>query len=155
MPHDQKRLEKMERRRAEREMTAAEDSARRFWMRVVCIGGSALVLVAIFVVLASGVLTKNEPHPYDPFAQCLAEKGLVMYGVDWCPNCQNQKKMFGKAFDNIPYVNCDFDRVECQRKKIDKYPTWYLNGQIFEIGVKSFPELANATGCAVPEDLSV
>ena len=85
-PSDQKRLEKIERRRAEREMMAADGSARRFWKKVIGIGGGAVVVAATFVVLSSGVLTRDEPHPYDPFAQCLAQKGLVMYGVDWCPN---------------------------------------------------------------------
>lgn len=150
---DEKRLKKMERRRLEREMMAAEGSAQRFWKKAIGIGGGAVVVVVIFVVLSSGVLTLDGPHPYDPFAQCLAQKGLVLYGVDWCPTCQDQKKMFGKAFEEIPYVNCDFDRVECQRKKIDKYPTWYLNGELFEIGVQSFPQLAEATGCEIPEDL--
>ncbi len=145
----------MERRRAERELMVAEGSTRSFWRKTLGIGGGAVLVVAGFLVFGSGVLQKDKPHPYDPFAQCLAEKGLVMYGVDWCPNCQNQKKMFGKAFDNLPYVNCDFERVECQRKKIDKYPTWYLDGKVFDIGVKSFPELAEATGCVVPEGLGV
>src|SRR6204780_2388822 len=69
---------------------------------------SALIygVVAILLVGAylGGRYYKN--HKYDSFAQCLATKQAKMYGLYWCPHCIEQKEMFGKAFQYVPYAEC-------------------------------------------------
>jgi hypothetical protein len=83
--------------------------------------------------------------------QCLREKGAVMYGSDFCTNCQNQKNMFGVDFKNVNYFNCDFNRDECQKKGITFYPVWALNNKVI-IGLQSLPALAEFSGCEYNEN---
>lgn len=82
------------------------------------------------------------------FAQCLTEKGVVMYGSDTCENCLNQKAIFGSDFKNIKYVNCDFNQAECEQKHVTGYPFWWKGDKIL-LGVKSFAELKEFAGCAI------
>lgn len=72
-----------------------------------------------------------------------------MYGVYWCPHCTRQKELFGSAFRDIDYVECD-PRGEnprpalCQKANVRGYPTWEINGK-FLVGVQSLEELAEAS----------
>lgn len=56
-------------------------------------------------------------------ALCLTQKGVIMYGTERCPHCQNQKKLFGDAFGSIHYVDCDLSPWQCQAANITGYPT--------------------------------
>jgi len=56
-------------------------------------------------------------------ALCLTQKGVIMYGTERCPHCQNQKKLFGDAFSSIHYVDCDLSPAQCQAANITGYPT--------------------------------
>jgi glutaredoxin len=77
-----------------------------------------------------------------------------MYGVYWCPHCTRQKEMFGAAFRQIDYVECD-PRGEtprpdlCKKADVKAYPTWEINGK-FLMGVQSLSELAEASGFKGP-----
>ena len=52
------------------------------------------VVVLLFVgAYLAGWYHKN--HKYDAFAKCLASKQAKMYGLYWCPHCQEQKEKFG------------------------------------------------------------
>lgn len=72
-----------------------------------------------------------------------------MYGAYWCPHCTRQKEMFGSAFKDINYVECD-PRGEnprpnlCRDAGVKGYPTWEINGKQL-VGVQSFEELAEAS----------
>lgn len=83
---------------------------------------------------------------YDSFAKCLTEKGVTMYGTQWCSHCQNQKKEFGESFEHIKYVDCDFDKNKCDKAGIRGYPTWIINGKPYE-GEQPLPRLASLTEC--------
>ena len=67
-----------------------------------------LVLVTAAIVVAAGWAGFLRPSKSDAaleeFAQCLRERGVTMYGADWCPHCQDQKTLFGSAFALVPYV---------------------------------------------------
>ena len=90
---------------------------------------------------------------YDDFAECLTDKGAVMYGSDLCSHCQDQKKMFGDSFEYINFVNCDFHEDECLEALAYKFPTWKLNDEFMgDLGVKTFDELSEATGCELPNE---
>lgn len=86
---------------------------------------------------------------YKDFAQCITDAGAVMYGSDQCSGCQNQQKMFDSDFEYINYVNCDFNEEVCSEEGIIKYPIWKINGEVMggAIGIKTFDELSEATGC--------
>ncbi len=92
-----------------------------------------------------------KPSPYLPFAECLAEAGAVMYGADWCENCQAQKRMFGTAFKQVPYTNCDYGNA-CAAQDVRSYPTWIFSDGERVVGKQSLEFLAYKTGCTLPEE---
>lgn len=70
-------------------------------------------------------------------AKHLGENGAVMYGAYNCPHCISQKKMFGKAFEHIRYVECNNKGPKanpslCFAKGIKRYPTWEINGKFYQ-----------------------
>ncbi len=85
-------------------------------------------------------------------AQHLAQSDAVMYSAYWCPHCYDQKQLFGKeAFENhVKKVECapdglDGDPQKCVDAKIRAFPTWIIQGEIYE-GVQSLEKLAELTG---------
>lgn len=118
--------------------------------------GIVLIVVIVGVIALS---TKKSEGPtresIDTLAQCLTEKGTVMYGAFWCPHCAHTKKMFGESFRYIKYVECD-PRGEneqselCIEKGIDKYDTWVFADGSRVISEPSFELLAEKSGCPVP-----
>lgn len=98
---------------------------------------SNLAAVAVIVVIlalvtrllkndpvgAVGSVKLNEPQ-LAAFAKYLTEKGVVMYGAYWCSHCQNQKQMFGTAFQYITYVECTKETEKCVAAGVKGYPTW-------------------------------
>jgi thiol-disulfide isomerase/thioredoxin len=83
-------------------------------------------------------------------ADHLRESGAVFYGAYWCPHCQAQKQMFGKAASTLPYVECDPRGTNpqpdaCQAAGVRAYPTWVIGGQKLE-GEVSPTELARLSG---------
>lgn len=104
---------------------------------------TALVVVAIAWRIA---ISQKPSTGLDSFAQCLTDKGAVMYGAKWCAHCQNQKKEFGKSFRFIKYVECP-DNIElCLAKGVASYPTWILNDKKYE-GEMSLEGLSEISGC--------
>ncbi|MFL2746065.1 MAG: hypothetical protein ACJ0A9_01910 [Dehalococcoidia bacterium] len=89
----------------------------------------------------------------EALAKHLTKTGAVMYGVYWCPYCSQQKKIFGENFLYVKYIECD-PRGEnsnpklCQYKGISKYPTWEIEGKMFE-GVYTLKELQKISGFEV------
>ncbi len=82
------------------------------------------------------------PGTYDNFAQCLTEKGAIMYGaIKWCKYTQAQANMFGKSFKYINYHD------ERELPGLKTRPTWVVNGKWYE-KVQSFDTLAAATECS-------
>lgn len=91
----------------------------------------------------------NGPGKFDAFAQCLTEKGVIMYGAEWCPHCQNQKKLFGSSFQYVTYVECPKEPKVCLEKNITGYPTWLLaDGKRLE-GEQSLLSLGQKSGCSL------
>src|SRR3989339_569298 len=92
---------------------------------------------------------------YDGFAQCLADKGVKMYGAYWCSHCANQKKLFGDSWKKMMYVECSLSNKggqteECKQAKIEGYPTWeFANGSRIEQEV-TLEELSTRTSCPLP-----
>jgi thiol-disulfide isomerase/thioredoxin len=118
-------------------------------------GVAVLLLVGSFFV---SNYYSNKPGNYDEFATCIANSGAKFYGAFWCPHCQAQKALFGKSKQYLPYVECSNPDMKtqtpiCDEKKIEGYPTWeYQNGTttIRTSGEKTFQELSEMSGCALP-----
>jgi hypothetical protein len=102
--------------------------------------GVVVLVVLVFVFWPSG------PGVYDEFASCLSESGAVMYGTDWCAHCNDQKDMFGKSFEFVNFVDCDYRRDECLIAGIGGYPTWKIDGESYE-GALSLSRLSEMSGC--------
>ena len=91
-------------------------------------------------------------HKVDRFAQCLTDKGTVMYGLFWCSHCEEQKEAFGSSFGKIHYVECGtpdhHEQPQCSVEGLKDFPTWsFANGER-ATGSLSFRELAAKTGCS-------
>lgn len=77
----------------------------------------------------------------------LQEIGAKMYGAYWCPYCKKQKQVFGKAFDEINYIECDPKGENpqpglCRNAGIAGFPTWEIKDQLYP-GLHSLEELAD------------
>ena len=92
----------------------------------------------------------------DALAQCLTEKGAVMYGSFTCGHCLAQKKMFGDSFRYVNYVEChprgpNSQYQLCSQKAIQGTPTWTLEREGVElkryVGFLSLEELKQFGGC--------
>ena len=118
----------------------------------------AAVAFAFLLILGSGGPGKTAqatplPQPGNAaesnatdLASCLAEKGAVFYGTEWCGHCTRQKEMFGSDFGKISYVDCGKSPNLCQLAGITAYPTWIINGEK-HLGAKSMEALGALAGC--------
>lgn len=114
------------------------------------IGLLAIIIFSVFLVKQS-----NTPGKYDQFASCLSEKGAKFYGAFWCPHCRNQKSIFGKSSDKLPYIECSTPdgngQLEiCKNAGIESYPTWVFSDGSKENGELTLEKLSEKTSCTLP-----
>ena len=117
--------------------------------------GIVIIGILVFAFMSGDSYDRAE---VDAFAQCITEKGAVMYGTFWCPHCANVKKMFGSSFRYVTYVECDprgenEQSLLCIEKEIQNYATFEINNNpdSWLVGEPTFEELAVATGCTAPK----
>jgi len=113
-----------------------------------------IVTVVAVLALSSGLLffwpTEEAKGKLDDFAQCLADKEIIMYGAAWCSHCQSEKAAFGDSFKYIHYVECPENPKECLTEGIDGYPTWiFPDGRRF-VGEQGINKLSEKSGCVLP-----
>ena len=106
--------------------------AARYAVNLLALG---VVVIGMLGVDHSGLL-KPRPDPrLQALAQHLAESGAKFYGASWCPNCQQQKDLFGAASEDLPYVECSPNGRQggfafaCVEASIEGFPTWEIRGQ--------------------------
>ena len=102
-----------------------------------------LLFVLSLLILSA---CQSDVSDTETIAKCLTGKSVAMYGAEWCGHCQNQKKMFGEAFQYVNYVDCDKNAPACDEAGIRGYPTWIINGQKYE-GEQTIEELISIAGC--------
>ena len=113
-----------------------------------------IVLGAIILLLSGfGLWYFTKPKMayanIEQFAQCLRDKGAVMYGAYWCPHCQREKAAFGEAFKFVSYVECTQDTQKFTDAGIKGYPTWiFPDGRRFE-GELGLEGLSKESGCVL------
>lgn len=110
-----------------------------------------IILIIIIGIAYFGISSSLKPGQYDDFAKCLTEKNVKEYGAFWCPKCAEQKKIFGKSFQYVTYIECDARGSNaqpelCQKEGITGYPTWKINNTFYP-GVRSLEELSEKSGC--------
>jgi hypothetical protein len=112
---------------------------------------AVVLVIAIGVYAVSSYMTEKNAGPgqYDDFAKCTASAGAFMYGTEWCPHCQNQKKMFGKSFQYVNYVDCDRNQAQCASQGVTGYPTWVFGDGTRISGTQSLAVLAQKTACTL------
>ena len=114
--------------------------------------GVIIIGVVVVVAIVFGLVRwwQNSSEKYNQFAECISLKNAEIAGVDWCPHCQEQKKMFGDSFKYVIYNNCDLMKAWCDEHDVKQYPTWFINNKRQSPGVKSMEELSRLTGCPLP-----
>lgn len=108
-----------------------------------------VIIMLTVILLVYGAYVKLTMPDYGAFASCLTQNNIVMYGTNWCPHCQNQKKMFGSAFKDIIFIDCDVS-PDCKELGIKAYPTWAVNGTLLEPGVMELDALGGISDCELP-----
>ncbi|TAL56410.1 MAG: hypothetical protein EPN86_02655 [Nanoarchaeota archaeon] len=111
----------------------------------------AFGLIIVAIVTAYLLYPRKQVSgQFDAFAQCLAEKNITMYGAEWCPHCQNEKKAFGDSFQFVPYVECPDNPQKCLAAGINGYPTWiFPDGKKLE-GEQGLEKLSKESSCSLP-----
>ena len=102
--------------------------------------------------------SKEDLEKISTFIGCLNEKGVKIYGANWCGWTKKLViETFG-GFDVVApiYVECtDPENEEICSQMVDTgYPTIRVNEELYE-GSRTFEGFAEATGCPVPEVNSV
>lgn len=116
--------------------------------------GSTYIYIGIGILIIGGLLalTLTGQRDYDTFAHCLADKGYIMAGTDWCSHCADQKAMFNGAFQDViepegAYKDCDRNQRWCEEHDVQGYPTWITPEGNKITGVQKLPTLARISGC--------
>lgn len=118
------------------------------WMLV-----HALVLLPALGLIAAAQadwLSPPDDPRLAPLVQHLHDADVKFYGTYWCPECQKQKRRFGRVADQLPYVECSPNgrngpmAFECAQAGIESFPTWIIRGQRVA-GVLEPEELARRT----------
>jgi|SRR3989344_9612995 len=119
---------------------------KKIWLAIIIV----LIIGLFFLVkpLLTGKTIDEDRVKMNEFAQCLTDSNLTMYGTLWCSHCQNQKKLFGKSFKYVNFIDCDRKSEICTLEKITGYPTWKINNTNYP-GEQSFSRLSQLTGCVL------
>ena len=111
-----------------------------------------LIVVVVGGIIGARAWSASQPGQYDQFAQCLKDEGATFFGAFWCPHCQEQKRLFGNSEKLLPYTECSLPDGKnqtqiCIDEEIKTYPTWEFKDGSRLMGVQSFEDLAEKTGC--------
>lgn len=110
----------------------------------------AFLSILFFVLITK---TKNKSNIiFEKLGSCLEKKKTVFYGAFWCPSCRKQKRILGKTFKFVNYVECSTpdgkeQTKECQEKNIKAYPTWEFEDGSRKEGVIKLDELSKILDC--------
>ena len=126
--------------------------------------GKPLMILLVLLILSFIIFNfRTAPsEDYSEFAQCLVDEGISMYGSYTCGHCASQRELFGDAFEIIGEVECHPDGEDsqtdlCLEKGVDGTPTWIWEIDGVEIdrlvGFQELEELADWSGCALPEEV--
>jgi 2-hydroxychromene-2-carboxylate isomerase len=96
--------------------------------------------------------TQKDLAKITEFSECLAEKGVKIYGANWCGWTKKfVVETLGGADTVAPiYVECTENEAECSSAGVSGYPTTKINGEPYS-GARTIEGLAQATGCIAPE----
>lgn len=113
------------------------------------------ILIFGFIFLLFN-LWPSEQGNYDALAQCMTDKGVVMYSSFRCGVCARTKALLGNSFQYINEIECHPQGPKaqtelCIAKQLQGTPTWTIEQNGAEIkrhtGFLSADELADFAGC--------
>jgi hypothetical protein len=98
-----------------------------------------------------GAPKKAAPPKDETLGQCLARKGVHLYGASWCHPCHDQLAWFGDDAKNVPYTDCQPSGLAnlpaCDALGIEIFPTWVFPDGLQVRGTRSLEWLATSTDC--------
>ena len=106
----------------------------------------SLIVVIFLSVIVYSIVSRKSNVSAETVAECLSEKGAVLYASQYCVHCQEQKKMFGSSLNKINMVECSTQVAECEKAGITAYPTWLIGGREF-LGTKDMKTLYELAEC--------
>jgi hypothetical protein len=136
----QRRKERLAMEMKEERRTSAKKNIRIYGLVVV------IIVALVYLGFQVSSMMSSAPGLYDEFTNCLTEKGVVVYGNDWCTYTKQQMGPFGNSFPNLNYVRCDDNKQLCDQKGVSITPTWEIGGKIYS-GIQSFQTLGELSGC--------
>ena len=95
------------------------------------------------------IIEEIKPANIGAFAQCLTDKGFVLYGNDTCSFCTDQKNLFKDSVNKLKIVECPEDRKKCTQAGITAFPTWMSKEAKKHLGYRDFAALSEMSGCAL------
>ncbi len=98
-------------------------------------------------LIAESELTKNKV--LDTFAECLSIKWVKMYWAIWCHHCNEQKKLFGNAFDKVRFIDCDKEKQHCLDAWVRWFPTWITQHGNQYPGTQNLKKLSEISWCPI------
>ena len=110
-----------------------------------------LALIGTVYAQQSGLLTPPEDPRLAALATHLAQRDAKFYGARWCANCIAQKRLFGRAAERLPYVECSPNgpkgalAMACVSANVQAYPTWVIRGRSYT-EIMQPEELAKRSG---------
>lgn len=106
------------------------------WSRWLLVHAIVLLpLLGLIAAAQAGWLSPPDDPRLAPLAEHLREGDAKFYGAFWCPECQKQKRRFGRSADRLPYVECSPNgrngpiAYECALAGVEQFPTWIIRGQ--------------------------
>lgn len=110
-----------------------------------------LLLVGAMQVVQAGWLMPPEDARMKALAEHLEASGAKFYGASWCPKCREQKELFGRSADRLPYVECSPQgrrgpiSFTCVSANVQAFPTWVIRNRTYT-DVMSPEQLASRSG---------
>lgn len=100
----------------------------------------------------TGAYSEEDLVKLREFSSCLAEKGIKIYGANWCGYTKSLAIDILGGFDIVgnAYIECTEEEVLCSQEGITGYPTIKFNGEAYQ-GARTLESLSGITGCAVPQ----
>jgi len=92
-------------------------------------------LIAVIGLAQAGVFARPADPRLAALAAHLRDSGAKFYGASWCKHCRDQKELFGRAADDLPFVECSPNgpngklAYECAAAGVTAFPTWVIRGR--------------------------
>jgi hypothetical protein len=117
-----------------------------------------IITIALVIAAFAGAYylgQRKKAKRLQVFAQCLTAKQARMYGLFWCPHCEDQKQMFGPSFQYVSYIECGVkgsheETESCTQAGIKHFPTWEFADGKRQEGALPVQVLSEKTGCVLP-----